>query len=345
MLTIYSDDHHYQNAQFELIDGKLLPPFENPRRAEMVLAQVQQAKLGAVLLAQEYGLEPILQIHDAGYVAFLQTAWQEWLAVHGDYQALPLNWATRTMRHDRVPETIDGKLSYYSFDAGTPITAGTWRAITAAVNVALTAQQQIQQGAPSAFALCRPPGHHAAKDFYGGYCFFNNAAVAAEAFRSAGAERVVILDVDYHHGNGTQAIFYDRSDVFFLSLHGHPSQEYPYFLGYEDEMGIAAGEGYNQNYPMRWGTDWEIYQTALSDAIQRIQVYSPDVVVVSLGVDTFEQDPISKFRFKSEDYCKIGEKISQINKPTLFVMEGGYAVDDIGINVVNVLLGFENSNN
>lgn len=342
MLTIYSDDHHYQNAQFELIDGQLLPPFENPRRAKMVLAQVQQAQLGAVLPAQEYGLEPILQIHDAGYVAFLQTAWQEWLTAHGDYDALPLNWATRTMRHDRVPETIDGKLSYYSFDAGTPITAGTWRAITAAVNVALTAQQHIQQGASSAFALCRPPGHHAAKDFYGGYCFFNNAAVAAEAFRRAGAARVAILDVDYHHGNGTQAIFYDRADVFFLSLHGHPRQEYPYFLGYEDEIGIGAGEGYNQNYPLHWGTDWYSYQTALKNAIQRIQAYSPDVVVVSLGVDTFERDPISKFRFKSEDYLKIGEEISRISKSTLFVMEGGYAVDEIGINIVNVLLGFEN---
>lgn len=341
MLTVYSDDHHYQNAQFELIDGKLVPPFENPRRAEMVLAQVQQAKLGDVLPAQDHGLEPILQVHDPGYVAFLQVAWSEWVAAHGDYEALPLNWATRTMRHDRIPVAIDGKLSYYSFDAGTPITAGTWQAITAAANVALTAQQQIIQGAPAAFALCRPPGHHAAKDFYGGYCFFNNAAIAAQAFRTAGAERVAILDVDYHHGNGTQAIFYHRSDVFFLSLHGDPSQEYPYFLGYEDELGIGNGEGYNRNYPLPWGTDWETYRSALEDAIQHIQNYSPDVLIISLGVDTFEHDPISKFRLKSEDYSKIGAMIAELAKPTLFVMEGGYAVDEIGINVVQVLTGFE----
>lgn len=342
MLTVYSDDHRYQHAQFELIDGKLVPPFENPSRAEMVLARVKQANLGELLPAQTFGLEPILRVHDPGYVDFLQSAWPEWVAAHGEYDALPLNWATRTMRHDRIPEAIDGKLSYYSFDAGTPITAGTWRAITAAVNVAMTAQSKVAQGALSVFALCRPPGHHAARDFYGGYCFFNNAAIAAQAFREAGAARVAILDVDYHHGNGTQAIFYDRSDVFFLSLHGHPSQEYPYFLGYEDETGLGAGEGYNQNYPLPWGTNWHTYQAALDDAIRRIQGYSPDVVVISLGVDTFEKDPISKFQLKVEDYCKIGEMIARIAKPTLFVMEGGYAVDEIGINVVNVLHGFEN---
>lgn len=341
MLTIYSDDHRYQNAQFELIDGKLMPPFENPRRAEMVLAQVQQIGLGEVLPAQTFGLEPILQVHDPGYVTFLQTAWPEWVAAHGEYDALPLNWATRTMRHDRVPVAIDGKLSYYSFDAGTPITAGTWQAAVSSANVALTAQEQITKGTKSAFALCRPPGHHAASDFYGGYCFLNNAAIAAQSFRTAGASRVAILDVDYHHGNGTQAIFYDRPDVFFLSLHGHPSQEYPYFLGYEDERGIAAGEGYNQNYPLPWGTSWDTYEEALQDAIRQIRAYSPEVLIVSLGVDTFEKDPISKFQLKLEDYAKIGRIIAGIAKPTLFVMEGGYAVDEIGINLVNVLVGFE----
>ncbi|MFM7423705.1 MAG: histone deacetylase family protein [Elainella sp.] len=341
MLTVYSADHRFQNARYELIDGKLLPPVENPQRAEKVLEQIQQTGLGAVLPALDFGLEPILRVHRPDYVQFLQTAWQDWVAVRGEYDALPLNWAVRSMRHDRVPEAIDGKLSYYSFDAGTPITSGTWQAITAAANVALTAQVQIGQGAPAAFALCRPPGHHAATDFYGGYCFFNNAAIAAQAFRDGGAERVVILDVDYHHGNGTQAIFYQRPDVFFLSLHGHPKQEYPYFLGYEDEVGEGEGEGFNQNYPLLWGTDWPNYRTALDDAILRIQRYSPDALVVSLGVDTFELDPISKFRFKSADYLQLGRAIGQLKRPTLFVMEGGYALEQIGENVVNVLLGFK----
>lgn len=341
MLTIYSDDHRYQNATAELNDGKMVPPFEMPRRAEMVLAQVQAAGLGEVLPPQDFGLEPILQVHDRAYVEFLQTAWDEWLVTHGDYDALPLNWPIRTMRHDRVPEAIDGRLSLYSFDAGTPITAGTWRAIRAAANVALAGQQRVAAGERSAFSLCRPPGHHAGKDFYGGYCFFNNAAIAAQAFRDAGAERVVVLDVDYHHGNGTQAIFYDRADVMFVSLHSHPSQEYPYFLGYDDETGKGEGDGYNRNYPLVWGTDWAAYGAALTDALNHIRAYRPEALVVSLGVDTFEHDPISRFRLKREDYPRMGEAIAHLNLPTLFVMEGGYAVEDIGINAVNVLLGFE----
>lgn len=340
MLTVYSPDHEYQHATAELIDGKMLPPLENPSRADRVLHQVRQTDLGEILSPKAFGLEPILRIHDPGFITFLQTAWDAWVIEHGEYDALPLNWATRTMRHDRVPDAIDGKLSYYSFDAGTPITAGTWRAATAAVDVALTAQQRLLHSERAAFALCRPPGHHAARDFYGGYCFLNNAAIAAQAWRDAGAERIAILDVDYHHGNGTQSIFYDRSDVLFLSIHAHPRQEYPYFLGYEDETGCGAGEGHNGNYPLPWGTDWATYQGALADAIQRICHYNPDGLVISLGVDTFEQDPISKFRLQGEDYLRMGEAIAQVNCPTLFVMEGGYAVDEIGVNVVNVLSGF-----
>lgn len=340
MLTIYSDDHCYQNAQYELVDGKLTPPFENPQRAKQVLAQVQQVGLGEVLPAENFGLEPILRVHDPGYVTFLQMAWQEWVAAHGNYDALPLNWPTRTMRHDRIPDAIDGKLGYYSFDAGTPITAGTWRAAFASASVALTAQKQMMQGAAAAFALCRPPGHHAARDFYGGYCFLNNVAIAAQACCDAGA-RVALLDVDYHHGNGTQAIFYDRPDVCFLSLHAHPKQEYPYFSGYEDEIGEGKGEGYNHNYPMPLGTDWNSYKTALENAINKVKIYDPDVVLVSLGVDTFKDDPISKFRFNQEDYLKMGHMLIQLDKPTLFVMEGGYKIETIGENVVNVLLGFE----
>ena len=191
------------------------------------------------------------------------------------------------------------------------------------------------------FALCRPPGHHAGSDFYGGYCFLNNAAIATQAFRDGGAQKVAVLDVDYHHGNGTQEIFYGRGDVFFASLHGHPAQEYPYFLGYEDETGEGAGEDCNANYPLRWGTEWSAYETALDDALSRIRRYGPEAIVVSLGVDTFKDDPISKFKLDSPDYSKIGRKVAALGLPTLFIMEGGYAVEEIGINAVNVLVGFE----
>ncbi|MEB3359611.1 MAG: histone deacetylase family protein [Synechococcales bacterium] len=341
MLTVYSDDHRFQDATAELIDGQMQPPFENPRRADKVLAQVKERHLGAIATPEEFDLDALRRVHDAGYVAFLQSAWDEWVAEHGEYDALPLNWAIRTMRQDRIPEVIDGKLSYYSFDAGTPITAGTWTAITAAANVALTGQKRVAEGERAVFALCRPPGHHAGRDYYGGYCFLNNAAIAAQAFLDAGAERIAILDVDYHHGNGTQAIFYDRADVMFVSLHGHPRLEYPYFSGYADEVGIGAGEGFNRNYPLEWDIGWDAYGQALKDAITHLQTYHADALVVSLGVDTFEQDPISRFRLTQEDFPKIGRAIAQLSLPTLFVMEGGYAVDEIGVNAVNVLLGFE----
>ncbi|MEB3210779.1 MAG: histone deacetylase family protein [Leptolyngbyaceae bacterium] len=343
MLTIYSDTHQRHHAAAELIDGKMLPPFEMPKRAFLVHDAIKNAQMGSVLEPDDFGLAPILRVHDAGYVHFLQTAWQHWVTEHGEYDALPLCWPVRSMRGDRIPDAIDGKLGYYSFDAGTPITAGTWDAITTAVNIALTGQRLIAKGEKTAFALCRPPGHHAAQAMFGGYCFLNNAAIAAQAFRDSGAERVAILDVDYHHGNGTQAIFYDRADVLFISIHGHPAQEYPYYLGYEDEPGEGEGLGFNHNYPLRWGSDWDVYGAALDSALQQIEAFQPDALVISLGVDTYEQDPISRFRLTRSDFLSLGGAIARLKQPTLFVLEGGYAVEDIGLNVVNVLQGFEDA--
>jgi len=338
--TVYSEKHKLHHAKLELINGQMQPAVEMPSRAETVLDRVKAVDLGPVIGPTAHGLDPVLKVHDAGYVDFLSKAWAMWTAEGRDYEALPLVWAVRGLRQIE-PDYIDGKLSYYSFDAGTPITSGTWQAATAAADVALTAADIVRDGATSAFALCRPPGHHAAADFYGGYCFLNNAAIAAQSFIDQGAARVAILDVDYHHGNGTQAIFYDRPDVFFASIHGHPKQEYPFFLGYEDETGEGKGEGCNANYPLVWGSGFDAWSAALDDACKKIAAYGPDVIVVSLGVDTFEKDPISQFKLKSPDYLKIGETIAKLGKPTLFVMEGGYAVAEIGVNAVNVLLGFE----
>lgn len=179
------------------------------------------------------------------------------------------------------------------------------------------------------------------RDLGGGYCYLNNAAIAAQALCDSGADRVAILDVDYHHGNGTQQIFYDRSDVIFISLHGDPRSEFPYYLGYSDETGEGAGEGFNLNLPLPSGTAWKDYSIALNTALARIREFAPEALVVSLGVDTFKEDPISRFRLENDDYLHMGEAIAGLDAPTLFVMEGGYAVEDIGINAVNVLVGFE----
>lgn len=232
-------------------------------------------------------------------------------------------------------------MGYYAMAGETAFSDGTWEAARASVNVALTAQAAIRDGASEAFALCRPPGHHAASDMYGGYCFINNAAVAAQAFIDQGASRVVILDVDFHHGNGTQAIFYNRPDVLFISLHGDPKDAFPHFLGYADETGEGVGEGFNYNYPMGPGTSFKTWGSALDDACRKVAHYAPDALIISLGVDTFEHDPISFFKLSSDDFKRYGATIGGLKLPTLFIMEGGYAVEEIGVNVVNVLEGYE----
>jgi acetoin utilization deacetylase AcuC-like enzyme len=340
--TIYSEAHRHQDGRFELIDGKFVPPFEVPRRAQIVIDRVRTARLGPVLPPEEFGLDPVRRIHDKGFVEFLRTAWDEWVMAHGAYDALPLAWHTRGFRRNPpVPESIDGRLSYYAIDAGTPITAGTWRAVTAAANVALAGAKLVNGGERAAFSLCRPPGHHAGSDFYGGYCFFNNAAVAAQWLRDNGSRKVAILDVDYHHGNGTQEIFYRRADVLTISIHADPRQEYPFFLGFADETGKGKGEGFHLNLPLRWGSRWDAYEQAMLAAMKKLRKFGPDAIVVSLGLDTFKEDPISRFKLEQDDYLRIGEMIAQAQRPTLFVMEGGYAVDALGINAVNVLTGFE----
>ncbi len=341
MKTIYSEDHRLQDGKSELAGGQLVPCFEMPKRADLVLARVREVGLGQVLSPTDFGVDPIARVHTMPFIEFLRDIWGEWAAEGRDFDALPMTWATRTLRNDRVPTSIDGKVSYFSFDAGSPITPGTWQAIRSSVNVALTGASLVAGGERGVFSLCRPPGHHAAADIYGGYCFFNNAAIAAQSLRDGGASKVGVLDVDYHHGNGTQAIFYDRGDIPFVSIHADPTVEYPYFLGYDDEHGEGDGLGANLNFPLPWGTKWDVYSAALNQAVESLRTHRVEALVVSLGVDTFEDDPISQFKLVNDDYLRMGEAIAKLGVPTLFVFEGGYAVDAIGVNAVNVLTGFE----
>ena len=342
MLTIYSDDHHLHHGKSELADGELKPCFECPERADLVLAAVTKAKLGDIIVPDSFGLDPVRAVHSSGFVNFLEQAWSLWAAEGRTCDALPLNWAVRGMRQIE-PEHIDGRLSYYSFDASTPITAGTWTAASTAANVALTGAAKMLEGEKCTFSLCRPPGHHASTDYFGGYCFLNNAAIATQYLLDQGKSRVAVLDVDYHHGNGTQSIFYDRDDVLFVSIHGDPLQEYPFFLGHADEHGSGAGEGYNANFPLRWHSSASEWFDALDAGLRLVSDFAPDWVVVSLGVDTYIDDPISKFRLESDDFLTVGERIASLGLPMLFVLEGGYAVADIGTNVANVLIGATNN--
>jgi acetoin utilization deacetylase AcuC-like enzyme len=337
--VVFSEDHRQHFPQAELSHGEFVTPFERPARMEYVLRRLKERGFNDIIAPDRLDMKPVRKLHDRGFLKFLETAWTEWVAQGARGELIPTGFPVRRMRQ-RVPNNIDGKAGYYTLATETAITAGTWTAAKSSAAVALTAQKLVAGGETAAFALCRPPGHHAASDLYGGYCFLNNAGIAAQAFLDAGARRVAILDVDFHHGNGTQDIFYDRSDVLFCSLHGRPEDAFPYFLGFKDETGTGEGEGFNVNYPMPPGTGFEVWGKALGDACRKIKRYGPDAVVVSLGVDTFKEDPISFFKLDSDDFRTYGGRLAELKRPTLFVMEGGYAIEAVGINTVNVLEGF-----
>jgi acetoin utilization deacetylase AcuC-like enzyme len=343
MLTIYNDQHPLHHGKMEMYRGTLVPCVEVPARADYVLAELQRRKLGTVVVAQSFSLDAITRVHASRYVDFLAGAWEEWVALdpaNAKRDAIPSYWPIRTFRSDVLPASFPARMGLFSYDAGSPLTSGTWQAAQNGAFCALTAVQKVLQGERAAFALTRPPGHHAGADFFGGYCFLNNAAIAAQALRDAGVARVAVLDIDYHHGNGTQAIFYDRPDVFFVSVHGDPHTEYPYYLGYADETGQGAGLGANLNLPLPHGSDFTRWRAALQQALQGIAAFGAEALVVSLGVDTFAGDPIAGFKLQSADFLQVGDDLAAAGLPTVLVFEGGYAVAEVGVNAVNVLDGF-----
>jgi acetoin utilization deacetylase AcuC-like enzyme len=343
MITFYNHKHAQHQGKVEMFRGALVPCFEVPARVDHVLAELQRRALGEVLVPLAFDDSAITAIHSPRYLDFLATAWDQWLALdpaNVDKDILPSVWPTRTFRTDIEPDNFAAKVGLYSYDAGTPFTAGTWVAAREGAMCALSAAQQVLQGDRAAFALSRPPGHHEGADFFGGYCFLNNAALAAQHLRNNGVEKVAILDVDYHHGNGTQAIFYDRPDVFFASIHGDPRTEYPFYLGHADERGAGDGLGANLNFPLPRGSDFATWSMALETALAAIEKFGADALVVSLGMDTFEGDPISGFKLTSDDYLRMGQRLARVGLPTVLVFEGGYAVDAVGLNAVNVLQAF-----
>ncbi len=343
MITFYNHLHAQHQGKLEMFRGELVPCFEVPARADHVLAELQRRQLGTVQAPHSFDDAVLARIHSQRYLQFLQSAWADWVALdpaNAQRDALPSVWPIRTLRSDIVPDNFAARMGLFSCDAGSPLTSGTWVAARMGADCALSAAQQLVQGARVAFALSRPPGHHAGADFFGGYCFLNNAALAAQYLRDNGCARVAVLDIDYHHGNGTQAIFYDRSDVFFASIHGDPRTEYPFYLGHADETGVGSGLGANLNLPLPRGTGFEDWYAALEHSLAGIARHGVEALVVSLGMDTFEGDPISGFRLQTADYLRVGERLKAAGLPTVLVFEGGYAVAEVGVNAVNVLEGF-----
>lgn len=346
MIVFHSSVHARHAPTHEFFRGERVPCFETPARAEIVCKAL--ADRGHEFRSPTLDSAPLLAlVHAPRYLRFLQTAWDQWRGLDpasDEVQPFPSVWPVRTLRSDVEPDNFIARLGLYSMDNGTPMVAGTWVAVKASADAAASAVAALaERGARAVFCAVRPPGHHAGPDFMGGYCFLNNAAVAAEAFKARGAARVAILDVDYHHGNGTQAIFYARSDVLFVSIHGDPRTEYPFYLGHADEKGEGPGEGFNLNLPLPAGCSVATWFEALDTACERVAQYAPDALVVSLGLDTYAGDPISKFSLQTEDFARLGRRIAALDRPTVLILEGGYATRELGINAAAVVDGFSQS--
>jgi acetoin utilization deacetylase AcuC-like enzyme len=314
---------------------------EVPQRAQLLLEAMVEGNFGPITEAHNFGLRPILDIHTMELVALFQTAYRRFAALAGPRPVVPDSFAIgRLTDHSgsHIPRSIWGQLGHYCSDSLTPILEETWHAAYASVQVALSATHTVYEGAAVAYALCRPPGHHAYRDIYGGFCYLNNAAVAAHWLTKRG-QRVAILDIDYHHGNGTQAIFYGRDDVFFCSIHADPEDEYPYYCGFSHEQGVDAGTGHTINYPLPLGTQEIDYLMTLHYALERIERFNPTTVIVSLGFDTVADDPEGKFQLSPNSFTHIGRQVGQIRRPLVIIQEGGYLLSSLAPCATNFFEG------
>lgn len=340
--AFFSSDHALHAPPVEFIHGKLVPYHEMPQRIENIRQHLESTGLIQVNQPSQKVTEAdLLRTHDASMVAYLQTMSQgAAAAVRHDYAGYNMEaFATDddyfyasvfplASMSGVVSQHMQGR-KYFAFDGAAPLGKGTWQAVHSSASAAWSGTQAILNGQTrSAYAMCRPPGHHAGPNFIGGYCYLNNAAIAAKAFLSLG--NVAIIDIDYHHGNGTQAIFWDEPRVLFASIHADPAQEYPAYAGYAGETGGPGAQGTTLNLPLPPGTAEAGYLAAFDVLLARVQAFSPAALVVSLGFDTYKDDPIGTFKLDDGSYHKLGSLISALNLPVLYVQEGGYCVDALG---------------
>jgi len=338
MQVYHHPDQALHRPRTEIFGGEMITPFERPDRADQILAALGDH---GPAVAPGPCDQNRLTVHDPAYLGFLETCWRDWTAAGFTGEAHPTAMPLPTGIPAQRPDHIEGRLGYFAVSGESAIMAHTWQAVLASAASAQAAADRVAAGARAAFALCRPPGHHAMHARFGGYCYLNNAAIAAQILRDQGAGRVAVLDIDFHHGNGTQDIFYARDDVLFISIHGTPLEAYPFFLGHAGETGAGRGAGANCNLPLPPGTDFAGWQVALAFAAGRIAYFAAEALVISLGVDTCEDDPQGFFRIAAPDFLRIGQAIAAFGLPSVFVMEGGYGGGDLGGHVARVLGGFE----
>jgi acetoin utilization deacetylase AcuC-like enzyme len=330
MTVIYTRDHSKHRPAYEFVGKRreMVAHREVPDRIEEILRALELREMGTVTTPLRHPEEALLSVHGVGLVGFLKTGWSQWVARTGGFHPLiPDIFLIEGSRGNAGEPALQG--GKYCFDAQTPLDEQTWEAALSAAGCALTAAERLRhRRQESVYVLCRPPGHHAGRNFYGGYCYLNNAALAAAHLQRDGS--VAVLDIDYHHGNGTQDIFYDSDQVLVVSLHGDPRAAFPYYWGYPDEVGTKAGVGFNHNVPLPAGAGEKQYLPALEEALATIGDFKPAYLVLSLGMDTFSEDPLGGFSLAIGSFSKIGGLIASLEIPTVVIQEGGYHAMTIG---------------
>jgi acetoin utilization deacetylase AcuC-like enzyme len=337
-MKVFWSDIQLEHSEASFIQaGQVKPSPESVTRA-MRITNTLKERGWTLEQPKDFGLEPILAVHDEEYISFLQSAYERWNKVFSSEKKLMPNVHPH-MSYDSKPESIVGQLGWFTADMACELTKGTWQAAYYSAQAAVNAAQQTLVDGNTHYALCRPPGHHAFSNKAMGFCYLNNSAIAAQVLRNK-YSRVAIIDVDVHHGNGTQEIFYQRSDIFTLSTHSHPKKFYPFFSGYPTERGANEGEGYNLNVTYEFGCSDEPFLDALRTGLEAVSDYSPEAVVIALGVDASEQDPHGEHHVKQAAFKEMGALLRKLNLPTVIVQEGGYNSEILGCLVADVLDAF-----
>lgn len=338
MRAIFDDRQWHHDPKHFLSNGKVLPNPEQPERIKVLQAGALAA--GCKFKAPaDAGLGPIAAIHSPEYLTFLETIYSRWQHIEGAGDEVIPNIHPAN-RSDSYPKSAVGQAGFHQADSACPIASGTWEAAYWSAQSAISGADALLSGTSASYVLSRPPGHHAFGDLAGGFCFLNNAAIAAERLRAKGL-RPAILDIDVHHGNGTQGIFYNRNDVLTLSLHADPARFYPFFWGHAHERGAGAGLGYNLNLPLARGTNDDDFLTTLEIALNRVRAFGADAVVIALGLDAYIDDPFKGLAITTPGFARIGAAVAGLKLPTVFVQEGGYLCDALGANLTSVLNGFQ----
>lgn len=310
---------------------------EAPARADALLAAAQASGLVAES-PEDWGLQYIARVHTPEYLYYLEHIFVRWSRIEGgSSEVVPGIHPDR--RDGSYPASAAGQAGWHHYDTASPITADTWQSALWSAHTAAHAALAVTNGDRASYALSRPPGHHASREVAGGFCYLNNAAVAAEVLREQ-HDRVAILDIDVHHGNGTQSIYYDRSDVLTVSIHADPVRFYPFFWGHADERGEGTGLGYNLNLPLPRGTADDEWLKTLEAGLKRIAAFDPGALVIALGLDAYEGDPLQGLAITTAGFGRIGARIGQVPLPTVLVQEGGYLSGELGDNLSAFLEGY-----